>query len=44
MENEEMTSVEFKTVMEMVIMIAESCKDKEEIIDKLKNLSIVKDK
>ena len=43
MENEEMTTLEFKTIMEMVIMIVESSKDKEEALEKLKNLSIVKE-
>ena len=40
MENEEMTKAEFKTLMEMVIMILEGSKTKEEALDKLKNLSI----
>nr|DAL36013.1 MAG TPA_asm: hypothetical protein [Caudoviricetes sp.] len=43
MENEEMTTLEFKTIMEMVITIVESSKDKEEALEKLKNLSIVKE-
>ena len=43
MENEEMTKVEFKTLMEMVIMILEGSKDKEEALKKLKNLSIYKE-
>lgn len=43
MENEEMTTLEFKTIMEMVIAIVESSKDKEEALEKLKNLSIVKE-
>lgn len=42
MENENMSATEFKTVIEMVIMIIESCKDKEEILEKLKSLSILK--
>jgi hypothetical protein len=43
MEND-MTSIEFKTIIEMIIMIVESCETKEEILDKLKNLSIIKNK
>ena len=43
MENEEMTTLEFKTIMEMVSTIVESSKDKEEALEKLKNLSIVKE-
>lgn len=42
METEEMSSIEFKTIIEMVIMIIESSKDKEEILQKLRNLSIMK--
>ena len=42
MEIDEMTSVEFKTIIELVIMILEKCETKEEALDKLKNLSIVK--
>lgn len=41
MENTEMTNNEFKTVLEMVIMILESCKDKEEALEKLKSLAIL---
>ena len=43
MENEEMTKAEFKTLMEMVIMILEGSKTKEEALEKLKNLSIFKE-
>ncbi len=43
MEKDKMTSTDLKTMMEKIIMIAESSKDKEEIIEKLKGLSIVKD-
>lgn len=43
MEKDEMTKVEFKTLMEMVIMILEGSKTKEEALDKLKNLSIFKE-
>lgn len=43
-EENEMTSLEFKTIIEMIIMIVESCKDKEEVLEKLKNLSIIKTK
>lgn len=42
MENEEMTNVEFKTILEMVVMILEGSKDKEEALEKIKNLSILK--
>ena len=42
MENE-MTTLEFKTLIEMVIMIIEGSKDKEEALEKLKNLTIIKD-
>ena len=43
MEKEEMTKAEFKTLMEMVILILEGCKTKEEALEKLKNLSIFKE-
>jgi hypothetical protein len=43
MENE-MSTQEFKTIIEMVIMIIESCKNKEEALEKLKSLSIMKNK
>ena len=42
MENNEMTSDEFKTFIEMIIVIIESSKDKEEALEKIKNLTIVK--
>lgn len=38
-----MTQQEFKTLIEMVIMIVGDSKDKEEAISKLKSLSIVKE-
>ena len=44
MENDEMTTLEFKSIMEMVVMIIESSKDKEESLEKIKNLSILKEK
>ena len=44
MENEEMTRDEFKTLMEMVIMIVEGSKDKEEALEKLKSLTILNSK
>ena len=44
MENEEMTRDEFKTLMEMVIMIVEGSKDKAEALEKLKSLTILKSK
>ena len=40
---EEMTRAEFKTLREMVIMIIEGSKDKEEAIGKIKSLEILKD-
>lgn len=43
MDNEEMTKEEFKTVIEMIVMIIESSADKEEAIEKIKNLEIMKD-
>ena len=43
MENDEMTTLEFKSIMEMVVMIIESSKDKEEALEKLNNLSILKE-
>ena len=44
MEIDEMTKDEFKTLMEMVIMIVEGSKDKEEALEKLKSLTILKNK
>jgi len=43
MEHEEMTNQEFKTIIEMVIMIIEKAETKEEALEKLRNLSIIKD-
>lgn len=40
---EEMTNVEFKTIIEMVILILEKSKTKEEALENLKNLTIVKE-
>lgn len=42
MENENMTDREFKTIIEMIILIIEGSKTKEEALEKLKNLSINK--
>ena len=42
MENENMTDKEFKTIIEMIILILEGSKTKEEALEKLKNLSINK--
>lgn len=39
---EEMTNVEFKTIIEMVIEIIKASKDLDEAIKKLENLSIMK--
>lgn len=44
MEEENMTTPEFKTLIEMVILIIENSKDKEEALEKLKNLTIIKTK
>lgn len=38
-----MTTLEFKTVMEMVVLIIENIKNKEEALEKIKNLSILKE-
>ena len=43
MEKDIMTTLEFKTVMEMVVLIIESSKNKEEALAKIKNLSILKE-
>lgn len=40
---EEMTRDEFKTIMEMVRMIVEGSKDKEEALKKIDSLTILKD-
>lgn len=40
----EMTREEFKTIMEMVTMIIEGSKDKEEALEKIKSLTILKEK
>ena len=42
MEETEMSRDEFKTVLEMVILILESSKDKEEALEKIKSLTIIK--
>ena len=41
MEKDIMTTLEFKTVMEMVVLIIENSKNKEEALEK--NLSILKE-
>ena len=43
MEQENMTKDEFKTLMEMVVMIVEGSADKEEALQKIKSLEILKD-
>lgn len=43
MEKDIMTTLEFKTVMEMVVLIIENSKNKEEALEKIKNLSILKE-
>ena len=40
---EDMTRDEFKTIMEMVRMIVEGSKDKEEALRKIDSLTILKD-
>ncbi len=40
---EEMTREEFKTIMEMVRMIIEGSKDKDEALKKIDSLTILKD-
>ena len=40
---EDMTKEEFKTIMEMVRMIIEGSKDKEEALEKIDSLTILKD-
>lgn len=40
---DEVTREEFKTIMEMVTMIIEGSKDKEEALDKIKSLTILKE-
>ena len=42
MENE-MTNTQFKAILEMVIAIIEGSENKEEALEKLKNLSILKE-
>lgn len=42
MENE-MTNTEFKTILEMIILIIEGSKTKEEALEKIKNLTILKE-
>ncbi len=41
---DEMTRDEFKTIMEMVRMIIEASKDKEEALEKINSLTILKEK
>ena len=43
MEHEEMTNQEFKTIIEMIIMIIEKAETKEEALEKLRSLYIIKD-
>lgn len=40
---EDMTREEFKTIMEMVRMIIEGSKDKDEALEKIDSLTILKD-
>lgn len=41
MENENMTDREFKTILEMIILIIEGSETKEEALEKIKSLTIV---
>jgi len=41
---DEMTNQQLETILEMAIMIVENSKDKEEAVQKLKNLEIMKQK
>ena len=43
MEQESMTKAEFKTLMEMIVMIVEGSADKEEALTKIKSLEILKE-
>ena len=43
MEKDIMTTLEFKSVMVMVVLIIENSKNKEEALEKIKNLSILKE-
>jgi hypothetical protein len=40
---QEMTTLEFKTLIEMVILILEKSQTKEEALENLKNLTIIKE-
>lgn len=44
MEIEEMSIMDLKTILEMIVIILEGSKDKEEALEKIKNLSILSDK
>jgi hypothetical protein len=39
---EDMSGIEFKTIMEMVKMILEGAKDKDEALERINSLSILK--
>lgn len=41
MEIEEMSIMDLKTILEMIVIILEGSKDKEEALEKIKNLSIL---
>ena len=43
MEQEEMKNQEYKKIIEMIIMIIEKAETKEEALEKLRSLSIIKD-
>lgn len=43
MDNENMSNAEFKTILEMITMIIEGSKDKDEALEKIKNLTILKE-
>lgn len=40
--NEEMTNQEFKTILEMILMILKSSKDLDEAIEKIESLDLLK--
>lgn len=44
METNEMSIMDLKTILEMIVIILEGSKDKEEALEKIKNLSILSDK
>jgi len=41
METNEMSGIDLKTILEMIVIILEGSKDKDEALEKIKNLSIL---